>query len=177
MINHSCMFPHFDTLHSIGPCLHWRSIWTLATGLWSCIFGNGCSGLSLATNWRDLQRESWVLRACWCWRVHVARSKAFFKKIWHLNTGLNLYFSGPSLYLWTYGWRICCQLLGGTNKMTIRLWNAKLKQSIPCCFSRNTAMSPLILVKRLYSHLAFYATNPCSTQVRKAQRSFLKIQL
>ena len=36
--------------------------------------------------------------------------------------------------------------------------------------SRNTAMSPLTLVKRLYSHPAFCATNPCSTQVRKSPK-------
>ena len=34
---------------------------------------------------------------------------------------------------------------------------------------RNTVMSPLTLVKRLYSHPAFCATSPCSTRVRKAQ--------
>ena len=33
--------------------------------------------------------------------------------------------------------------------------------------SRNTAMSPLTLVKRLCSHPVFCATNPCSTQVCK----------
>jgi hypothetical protein len=64
--------------------------------------------------------------------------KAFFEP-WHLNTE---HFSGPSLHLWAYGWRICCQLLGGTMNWPMQQRNTKLKQSIPCYFQK-------------YGHVAF----------------------
>ena len=65
-------------------------------------------------------------------------------------------------------------IIGRYNGLTYTVMKRETKTINPLLFSRNTAMSLLTLVKRLYSHLASYAINPYSTQVRKAQRPFLK---
>ena len=60
---------------------------------------------------------------------YMLRDVRLFSKPWHVNTE---HFSGSSLHLWAYGWRICCQLLGGTTNCPMQSWNTTLKQPIPC---------------------------------------------
>lgn len=58
--------PPPSTLHPrckqfiLGPRVYWGSVRTHASWLWSCLFRNGCTSVSLATNRRDIQRQQGV---------------------------------------------------------------------------------------------------------------------